>query len=316
MNGKLDIHGYQNKINKIDKYLDSVSKTNKELILSFKNYLFTKNLSIPRILKYMNHLKVICDMVSECQLIKNKDLDKLTKQDIQHFVGIIQQKLESGLITILPVLRKVWIFSWLEKLKNKIIPRMTMGLFDVFKKKATRYAMVIALIGALTSACKKDLPNEEATHVSILAAQVEKSLREGNPDKQKIKEFARIIASVRGYYDIDVEIPKNLERGIRGLELYYDNIHRFSNDLQNFRGSGRTVGYTYHPQIHIVTIIIDAERDLGVRLEKEREDIKELFNELLQFIDNSIKRSGDDYYKKIFEKMKADIIKGLQKLEK
>ena len=92
MAGKLDIHGYQNKIDKLDKYLDSVSKTNKELILSFKNYLFTKNLSIPRILKYMNHLKVICDMVKECDLIKNKDLDKLTKQDIQHFVGIIQQK--------------------------------------------------------------------------------------------------------------------------------------------------------------------------------------------------------------------------------
>src|SRR3989344_2746599 len=69
-----------------------VSKRNVELILTFKNYLFTKNLSVPRILKYVDHLTSLCYMMDACNLIQNKDLDKLTKSDIQQLVAIIQQR--------------------------------------------------------------------------------------------------------------------------------------------------------------------------------------------------------------------------------
>ena len=93
MAGKLDIHGYQRKMENLEKSLENkVSKRNKELILSFKNYLFTKNLSVPRILKYMDHLKSLCYMIDECGFIQNKDLDKLVKSDMQQLVAIIQQR--------------------------------------------------------------------------------------------------------------------------------------------------------------------------------------------------------------------------------
>ncbi|MBS3165686.1 site-specific integrase [Candidatus Woesearchaeota archaeon] len=92
MSGKLDIHGYERKISQVEKYLEKIPKVNRDLILSFKSYLFTKNLSVPRILKYINHLKVMSDTIGSCDLINNKDLDKLTKQDLQHLVGIIQQR--------------------------------------------------------------------------------------------------------------------------------------------------------------------------------------------------------------------------------
>ncbi len=92
MNGKIDIHGYQNKMANVDTYIGKLSSPNKELVLSFKNFLFTRNLSIPRILRYMQALKRLSDMIGECIPIKNKAFDKLTKQDIQFLVGYIQQQ--------------------------------------------------------------------------------------------------------------------------------------------------------------------------------------------------------------------------------
>ncbi len=92
MQEKLDIHGYGKRMAKIEQYLDKLPKNNKDLILSFKNYLFTKNLSVPRILKYMQCMKKLSDMINELSFIQNKDLDKLTKNDIQSLVGYIQQK--------------------------------------------------------------------------------------------------------------------------------------------------------------------------------------------------------------------------------
>ena len=92
MNGKLDIHGCGKRMVNIEKRLSNLSKINRDLIISFKDYLFTKNLSLPRILKYVDHLKSINDMVEQSTFIQNKDLDKLTKAEIQHLVGFIQQK--------------------------------------------------------------------------------------------------------------------------------------------------------------------------------------------------------------------------------
>ncbi len=92
MDGKLDIYGYGRRIANVEKYLSVLDEHNRNLIISFKDFLFTKNLSIPRILKYVTNLKTFSELIKKTQFIKNKELDKLTKAELQHLVGIIQQK--------------------------------------------------------------------------------------------------------------------------------------------------------------------------------------------------------------------------------
>ncbi|MFA4886965.1 MAG: tyrosine-type recombinase/integrase, partial [Candidatus Nanoarchaeia archaeon] len=89
---KEDIHRYEQRINGIEHYLRNVSARNKDIILSFKNYLFTQGLSKGRILKYVECLKKWSEVAASLQEVKNKDLDTLTKTDLQTMVSFIQQE--------------------------------------------------------------------------------------------------------------------------------------------------------------------------------------------------------------------------------
>ena len=92
MQEKLDLYNYKKRIEGVEKTLRNISKENKNTILRFKNHLFLKNLSKPRILKYMCFMKNLAELVESNELFTTKDLEKLIKQDIQTIVGIIQQR--------------------------------------------------------------------------------------------------------------------------------------------------------------------------------------------------------------------------------
>jgi len=115
----MDIHNYD-KI--YQKTLESVkqaniSKRNKELIFSMVNDLVLKNISKPRLVKYLGTLKLIAMKLG-------KDLDKATEEDLKKFIGEIQQKNYSvwtkGSYKI--VTRKF--YQWLHGMNGKEFPEI------------------------------------------------------------------------------------------------------------------------------------------------------------------------------------------------
>ncbi|MFH1053143.1 MAG: site-specific integrase [Candidatus Woesearchaeota archaeon] len=82
----MDIHRYDKKyeytLNGLNRA--KISSRNKELILKFHNDLILENLSKPRLINYLNKMKLICIRLG-------KDLDKATIEDLKKVVGSIQQ---------------------------------------------------------------------------------------------------------------------------------------------------------------------------------------------------------------------------------
>ncbi len=89
---KQDIYNYGSRMDNVENSLSKVSQKNRDLILRFKTHLFLKNLSKPRILKYVCFMKSLAELIESKNVTGTKDLDCLTKQDIQNLVGIIQQR--------------------------------------------------------------------------------------------------------------------------------------------------------------------------------------------------------------------------------
>ncbi|MBT3304397.1 tyrosine-type recombinase/integrase [Candidatus Woesearchaeota archaeon] len=87
----MDIHGYDKKyeaaINAIKD--GDLSASNKELILKFHGDLVLESLSKPRLINYLNKLKLLAKRL-------NKDFDKVSKDDIKELVSGIQQQTYSG----------------------------------------------------------------------------------------------------------------------------------------------------------------------------------------------------------------------------
>ena len=82
----MDIHNYDRKYERGFKALESadISKHNKELIRHFHDDLVLENISKPRLITYLNKLKILAQRMK-------KDLDAATSQDIKDIVSNLQQ---------------------------------------------------------------------------------------------------------------------------------------------------------------------------------------------------------------------------------
>jgi site-specific recombinase XerD/ribosomal protein L40E len=82
----MDIHNYEQKYQSVIRRVEKapISERNKELILAMKDALVLQNISKPRLMKYMEVLKMSAQKLG-------KDLDKVTEQDLKKFVAEIQQ---------------------------------------------------------------------------------------------------------------------------------------------------------------------------------------------------------------------------------
>ena len=119
---KQDIHRYERRFNNMAKTLEPLSEVNRNLIFSCKNYLFTRDLSKPRVIKYMEVLKKVSDIVESSDEFVNKDISKLTKNEIQSLIGIIQEKDYSPWTkqSYRVIIKKF--FCWVENCDEGIIP--------------------------------------------------------------------------------------------------------------------------------------------------------------------------------------------------
>jgi integrase/recombinase XerD len=81
-----DLHRYERRFISSKKTLkkDKITEKNKDLILEFSDYCLVRGLSKPRIIKYIDTLRLSARII-------NKDFDKTTKKDIMAFVGRIQE---------------------------------------------------------------------------------------------------------------------------------------------------------------------------------------------------------------------------------
>lgn len=82
-----DIHRYQTRLKGALKGLDNekISEQNKNIILRFTQHQSVTGIGVPRRLKYLDKLRQFSRFVS-------KDLDQVTKEDIQEYVGMINNR--------------------------------------------------------------------------------------------------------------------------------------------------------------------------------------------------------------------------------
>lgn len=80
---KLDIHRVQQRLEAYLRIVDKLPQRNKELILGFKRECETRGLSGNRILFYVHKICITAKKV-------NKDLDKLTKEEIKGVIADIE----------------------------------------------------------------------------------------------------------------------------------------------------------------------------------------------------------------------------------
>ena len=95
MKKELDIHNYGRKIEVelLGLQRSAISDRNKVLICDFKDELIRRNLSLPRILKYVNNLKLTA-------LWFSKDFELLSKADIERFVSYLHSRQDYSQHTI------------------------------------------------------------------------------------------------------------------------------------------------------------------------------------------------------------------------
>lgn len=206
-----------------------------------------------------------------------------------------------------------------------------MGLFDFFKRSVRRYAIVIALVGSLSSACNKGLPKNEATALSALANQVEQSLKEEHPDKEKIIEFVKFVAKAKKEYGLVLpyNAPENLLSAVSALSLFYDQVDKDNTSLNApvkriDWGSSRIqfIVVNYSIASHL-SLLFEAEKQLGTKLDEERNSLKVQINLMLKYVEEELGRlqrgefkSGNPRYKKALEDTRESFLEALRKLEK
>src|SRR3989338_1112005 len=89
---KRDIYSYDRRLENLEKAFEKFSKENRNLILRFKNDLFLQNLSKARVVKCLDTMKCFTNLVESTKEISINNLGKLTKEDLQYLIGIIQQR--------------------------------------------------------------------------------------------------------------------------------------------------------------------------------------------------------------------------------
>ncbi len=169
-----------------------------------------------------------------------------------------------------------------------------MGIFDFFRRRAKRYATVIALIGALSSFAKEAAaspvlntipPGRIVTYtdrVPALGAQIQKDLEMGVIDKSKIREFARLVSKLRDDTDLRwkrVAVPLDLMEGILSLSWFYTNVDiHIGNidDIDSLPPEKRLekMDYIWHRLGEVIESLKDAEFQLDISLPEEKEELK------------------------------------------
>ncbi|MBW3001853.1 tyrosine-type recombinase/integrase [Candidatus Woesearchaeota archaeon] len=114
---KYDWHGYEAKLRTREKQIrnSKISEKNKKLIFEFQKNLVITGISKPRILKYLEILRLSA-------VIFKKNFDKVTKKDIMNFVSIIEQRNYSEWTkhSYKVIVKKF--FQWLRKCEDKEYP--------------------------------------------------------------------------------------------------------------------------------------------------------------------------------------------------
>ncbi len=131
----MDIHNYEKQY---ESALDQVrgaqiSAKNKELILRFNEALVLENISKPRLVKYLNTLKIVAERIS-------KDFDETSIEDVKSFISKIQQSNLS---------------PWTKQGYKVIIRR-----FYKWIKGTEEYPDIVKWINIGISRCEKRLPSE------------------------------------------------------------------------------------------------------------------------------------------------------------
>lgn len=86
MEASIEIHSYKDIMDKQLAKLEEfeTTKKNKKLILDFKDHCLRSSIGYPRILKYLNELKIVARQL-------NKDFDKATKKDLEAIITWLSQ---------------------------------------------------------------------------------------------------------------------------------------------------------------------------------------------------------------------------------
>ncbi|MBW2969095.1 tyrosine-type recombinase/integrase [Candidatus Woesearchaeota archaeon] len=180
---KIDWHGYAHRLIQTEKAIkkSKISEKNKKLIIDFKKYLITNGLSKPRILKYMEVLKLNALRI-------NKDFDKVTKEDMMDYISTIEQKnySEHTKHTYKVITKKF--FQWLKKSEDKEYPPEVKWIKTIIRKD--RYTLP-SEGDLITEKDIQKLLDNAKTHrdKALIACLWESGCRIGEIGTLKIKEI-------------------------------------------------------------------------------------------------------------------------------
>ncbi len=101
----------------------------------------------------------------------------------------------------------------------------------VFLRKAKKFAVVLALIGSLITACRKELPKDRYNLIKAKTEIVERSLKKGEIDKEANKELVKTLYKLykEGYKLKGLDFPRDFNEGIELL----DQFHRVADSHLN-----------------------------------------------------------------------------------
>jgi len=131
---KQDIHNYERRTKNIEKSLEALSEHNRKTILKFKSNLSVNNLGRPRILKYMEVMKCLSQLIEKDPKVECKKIDCLNKDEVKYLVGLIQERPYSPWTkqTYKIMIRKF--FCWAKNCEDGIVPDEVKWLKTVMNK--------------------------------------------------------------------------------------------------------------------------------------------------------------------------------------
>lgn len=204
----LDIYNYEQRIQGclIRLKKSKLSEIDKKLILKFRDHLATINVGVPRQIKYLDHLKTLCQMLKV-------DLNKATESDLKGLVRRIQEMDYS---------------AW-TKQNLKVVIKRFYKWFDGGDKK---YPEKVEWIKANLRRTEHQLPDEgdlltedEHTELKVISSKSEHGIITTNADEVLEKENKPTERSVVQQpikkVDIDLELDRRL---FRHSELSFDEI--------------------------------------------------------------------------------------------
>ncbi len=166
-----------------------------------------------------------------------------------------------------------------------------MDLLGWFRKRKRRYTVILALVSTLAAACRDKLPEEKAVPISALAAQIQEDLKRGTPDQKKIKSFVRMAAQASNSQGVEIQIPENLQATVSSLANFYtayDNARENSLSTLNpdWKASVAKGAKDMWKALQI------AESNLGLKLEQERNDLRDFVQDMLDDMRKSLEETG------------------------